>query len=49
VSKLFDLSDKLLKSLDGVIGLANAGEIETIKESFKNSYKIVTAMDGFMT
>ena len=35
----------LYKAVDGVIGLANAGEIETIKESFKNSYKIVTAWD----
>lgn len=32
--------------VDGVIGLARKGDIETIKQSFKNSYKIVTVWDG---
>jgi len=33
---------QLYKAVDGVIGLANAGEIDKIKRSFKKSYKIVT-------
>ena len=37
---------ELYKAVDGVIGLANKGEFETIKKSFENSFKIVTAWDG---
>lgn len=37
---------ELYKAVDGVIGLANKGEVETIKKSFANSYKVVTAWDG---
>ena len=36
----------LYKAVDGVIGLANKGEVEVIKQSFQNSFKIVTAWDG---
>lgn len=36
----------MYKAVDGVIGLANSGEIDTIKASFKNSFRIVTAWDN---
>lgn len=42
----WDQMMELYRQVDGVIGLANAGEIDIIKDSFKNSYKIVTAWDG---
>jgi len=37
---------QMYAELNLVIGLARAGEIDKIKRSFKNSYKIVTAWDG---
>ena len=42
----WDLLIDLYKDVDGVIGLARAGEIQTIKDSFKNSFKIVTIWDN---
>jgi len=41
-NQLVDLYDEV----DGVIGLGRKRDIERIKKSFLNSYKIVTAWDG---
>jgi aralkylamine N-acetyltransferase len=37
---------QLYKEVDGVIGLARAGNINKIKTSFNSTYKIVTAWDA---
>lgn len=37
---------KMYSETDGVIGLARKGELEIIKKSFQNSYKVVTAWRG---
>lgn len=37
---------KMYSEVDGVIGLARAGEDDVINRSFRHSYKIITAWDG---